>query len=72
MKESVVNAFVTLKDDLLGGLEALFIPADDYFDRKSDEMQQWGADHFGFLWELHILPTKHNAHHSNRTLLQEK
>ena len=52
MKESVVNAFVTLKDDLLGGLEALFIPADDYFDRKSDEMQQWGADHFGFLWEL--------------------
>lgn len=52
MKESVVNAFVTLKDDLLGGLESLFIPTDDYFDRKSDEMQQWGADHFGFLWEL--------------------
>ncbi len=37
---------------ILAGLQALFIPDDDYFSSVSEEMQQWGAEHFGFLWEL--------------------
>lgn len=50
LKESITNAFVELKDNLIEGLKGLFVPSDGFFEEKKAELELFLEDHFGILW----------------------
>lgn len=50
LKESITNAFIELKDNLIEGLKGLFVPSDGFFEEKKAELELFLEDHFGILW----------------------
>lgn len=50
LKESITNAFVELKENLIEGLKGLFVPSDGFFEEKKAELELFLEDHFGILW----------------------
>lgn len=50
LKESIVNAFVELKDNIIEGLKSLFVPDEGFFDDKKAEMEAFLEEHFGVIY----------------------
>ena len=50
LKESITNAFIELKENLIEGLKGLFVPSDGFFEEKKAELELFLEDHFGILW----------------------
>ena len=50
LKESITNAFVELKENLIEGLKGLFVPSDGFFEEKKAELELFLEEHFGILW----------------------